>query len=58
VAIDIEQTIPVLTALATYANCKSVAMEKRLSGEIGIARRLEAHCDDIYKSLPDWAKTW
>lgn len=43
-------------ALATYAEVKAQAMEKRAAGSITDAMRREIRCDGIYESLPDYAK--
>lgn len=42
--------------LARYASHKAYAMKCRAQGIIASAMQLEAGCDAIYKSLPDWAK--
>lgn len=45
-------------ALANYASNKATAMGLRIEGKIAKAQEYEAICDTIYKSLPDWARSW
>ena len=42
--------------LSSYARWKAQAMRYRLSGQIVSAKCIEDVCDQIYKSLPNYAR--
>lgn len=44
--------------LSNYSEAKADAMECRGKGNIALALEFEATCDQIYESLPSWAKSW
>lgn len=45
-------------ALGSYADNKRKAMHWRAAGNIEQARFFEATCDQMYRELPAWAKSW
>lgn len=45
-----------VASLARYADTKAEAMERRATGDIAAALRLEEACDAIYSRLPDYAR--
>ena len=55
-AIDLKNVSEVLHSLGSYAELRSQAMWYRENGEIQHALTLEARCDRIYRSIPQWAK--
>ena len=42
--------------LANYCTRKRRAMEFRVAGRIAAAQLYEQECQEIYDSLPDWAR--
>lgn len=51
----LEATV-VLKALSNYAYTKRYAMQLRLKGNITLALSLEKSCDELYDTLPEWAR--
>lgn len=46
----------VLLTLANYMNKRGKAKHYRLIGEITIAKAYEQDCENLYESLPHWAR--
>jgi hypothetical protein len=55
---DLQQLHYAYYALSRYAWNKMMAVRLRRVGSIDVARRHEAECDNIYRHLPDWARSW
>jgi hypothetical protein len=53
---EIKERIGDLQGIAKYCSLKADAMELRLKGNIPLAARFEDHCEQVYKTLPKWAK--
>lgn len=50
------QAAQVLLKLSDYAKVKALAMRHRSEGYVTVALKLERRCEEIYKSLPEWAR--
>jgi len=48
----------VIDTYVNYADAKQAAMDCRTCGVISSACAYEAAADDLYKQLPDWARSW
>jgi hypothetical protein len=53
---DYDRAAQVFDALARYASLKASAMRTRLAGRINPALRMEERLEEIYASLPEWAR--
>ena len=42
--------------LRTYARMRSVAVQAREKGHIELALKVDAQCDEVYRTLPDIAR--
>ena len=52
------ETIAAVLLLRDYAITKAAAMRARVSGNIPEALTLEGRCDELYQSMPKWARGW
>jgi hypothetical protein len=55
-AADLRAFAVATITLSDYAMTKAFAQEARLKGEIASAMTLESRCDDLYGTLPAWAR--
>ena len=55
---QLAKSMPAVRKLGAYAKAKANAMTARLDGEIVKAMFWEQECQNIYESLPHWARTW
>ena len=46
----------VFLALAHYCDSTKAARDFRVAGRVSTAQALDQHADEIYRSLPDWAR--
>jgi hypothetical protein len=51
-----EGTVTAARALANYASNKATAMQCRARGDLHAALLYEGICDNIFESLPDYAR--
>lgn len=53
---DCDELAFVFKQLAKYAHLKAQSLRKRRAGLMTEAKYAESGMEDIYKSLPDWAR--
>lgn len=53
---ELDTAADVFDRLASYARTKAKAMRHRSKGDINTATKFEDSCEQLYKSLPEWAR--
>jgi hypothetical protein len=54
---ELREYARVIDILSGYAKTKAQAMQYRAKGDV-MALLLESRCNELYNSLPAWAKSW